>query len=263
MTEGYVFVNLMGGMGNQMFQYAAGLLQSYIMDSSLLLCKPHTNIHDTQDYRDILFKVGTKWDGDLPSHVTLYQSDSFAPWNPKDWKYPILYLYGYFQNYSVLEPVLPKFREIILDSLSEQRKAMKNKYNIQSASGFIHVRRGDYVGLSKLHHLQDEDYYRTAYNKLTSSKSLYKMFLISDDIDWCVSQDFFKEISPIYVEESDPVNVLALMCEIKDGAIIANSTFSWMGAYLGTGLKSNSVYYPTKWFEDKNPDLFPEEWIRV
>lgn len=263
MTEGYVFVNLMGGMGNQMFQYAAGLLQSYIMDSSLLLCKPHTNIHDNQDYRDILFKVGTKWDGDLPSHVTLYQSDSFAPWNPKGWKYPIIYLYGYFQNYSVLEPVLPKFREIILDSLSEQRKIMKIKYNIQSGSGFIHVRRGDYVGLSNIHHLQDEDYYRSAYNKLISSKTLYKIFLISDDIDWCVSQDFFKEISPIYIEESDPVNVLALMCEIKDGAIIANSTFSWMGAYLGTGLKSNSVYYPTKWFEDKNPDLFPEEWIRV
>ena len=263
MTEGYVFVNLMGGMGNQMFQYAAGLLQADIMNSSLMLCKPHTNVHDNQDYRDILFKVGTKWDTDLPPHITLYQSDSFAPWNPGAWKYPIVYLYGYFQNYSVLEPILPKFREIILDSLSEKRKAMKIKYNIQSASGFIHVRRGDYVGLSNLHHLQDENYYRTSYNKLTSSKTLYKMYLISDDIEWCRSQEFFKEISPIYVDESDPINVLALMCEIKDGAIIANSTFSWMGAYLGTGLKSKSVYYPTKWFEDKNPDLFPEEWIRV
>lgn len=263
MTEGYVFVNLMGGMGNQMFQYAAGLLQADIMNSSLLLCKPHTNIHDTQDYRDILFKVGSKWNDDLPPHVILYQSDSFAPWNPKELEYPIAYLYGYFQNYTILKQILPKFKEIILDSLSEQRNLMKNKYNIQSGSLFIHVRRGDYLEKSKIHHLQDEDYYISAYNKLISSINLNKLYLISDDIEWCKSQEFFKEINSIYVDEPNPINVLALMCEIKDGAIIANSTFSWMGAYLGTGLKSNSVYYPTKWFEDKNPDLFPEEWIRV
>jgi len=263
MTEGYIFVNLMGGMGNQMFQYAAGLLQAEVTNSTLMLCKPHTNNHDTQDYRDILFKEGNKWDGHLFPHITLYQENSFACWNPKEWKFPILYLYGYFQNYSVLKPVLPRFKEIILESLLIQREAMKLKYHITSASAFLHVRRGDYVGLSNIHHLQDEDYYTTAYNQLTSSKKIYKMYLISDDIEWCKNQEFFKEINPTYVEEADPINALAFMCEMKDGAIIANSTFSWMGAYLGTGLKRKSVYYPKKWFEDKNPDLFPEEWVII
>lgn len=263
MTEGYIFVNLMGGMGNQMFQYAAGLLQAEVMNGTLMLCKPHTNNHDTADYRDILFKVGNKWNGDLPPHITLYQEDGFAPWNPEQWKYPTVYLYGYFQNYSVLKPVLPRFKEIILNSLSEQRTLMKLKYHITSGSAFLHVRRGDYVGLSNLHHLQDEDYYRIGYNQLTSSKNIYKIYLISDDIEWCKQQPFFKEINPTYVDESDPVNALAFMSEIHGGAIIANSTFSWMGAYLGTGLKTNAVYYPRKWFKDKNPDLFPEEWVKI
>jgi len=263
MTEGYIFVNLMGGMGNQMFQYAAGLLQAEVMNGTLMLCKANKNNHDTQDYRDILFKEGNKWDNDIPPHITLYQENSFSRWNPEQWKFPILYLYGYFQNYSVLEPVLPRFKEIILDSISELRKQMKLKYHITTGSAFLHVRRGDYVELSHIHHLQDEDYYRTAYNQLTSFKKIYKMYLISDDIEWCKNQDFFKEINPTYVEESDPVNALAFMCEIKDGAIIANSTFSWMGAYLGTGLKTKSVYYPSKWFENKNPELFPEEWVRI
>lgn len=263
MTEAYIFVNLMGGMGNQMFQYAAGLLQADVMNGTLMLCKPHTNNHDTQDYRDVLFKVGNKWDTDIPPHITLYQENSFSRWNPEQWKFPILYLYGYFQNYSVLEPVLPRFKEIILDSLLIQREVMKLKYHITTGSAFLHVRRGDYVGLSHIHHLQDDEYYRIAYNQLTSSKKIYKIYLISDDIEWCKQQDFFKEINPTYVDEADPVNALAFMCEIKDGAIIANSTFSWMGAYLGTGLKTNAVYYPSKWFENKNPELFPEEWVRI
>lgn len=257
--ESYIFVNLMGGMGNQLFQYAAGLLQKEVTNGTLLLCKPHTNIHDTADYRDILFKEGNKWDGDIPPHITLYQEDGFARWNPEEWKYPTLYLYGYFQNYSVLKSVLPRFKEIILDSLLEQRKVMKLKYHITNGSAFLHIRRGDYLNNKEVNHLESLEYYKKAYNLLAKNK----IYLFSDDIEWCKNQEFFKQINPTYVDESDPVNALALMCEIHDGAIIANSTFSWMGAYLGCGLKPNVVYYPTKWFENKKPDLFPEEWIRI
>ena len=57
MSSSYIFVNLMGGVGNQLFQYAAGLLQQKETDGTLVLCKPHTNIHDTKDYRKILFNI--------------------------------------------------------------------------------------------------------------------------------------------------------------------------------------------------------------
>ena len=257
--ESFIFVNLMGGMGNQLFQYAAGLLKQQVTNGTLLLCKPHTNIHDTQDYRDILFKNENKYDGEIPPHVTLYQEDGFAPWNPETWKCDFLLLYGYFQHYSSLKPILPKFKESILECLYEKRMIMKQKYNVVIPSMFIHIRRGDYLNIKEVNHLESLEYYKNAYNLLAKNK----VYVFSDDIEWCKSQEFFKQINPTYVDEQDPVNALALMCEIKDGAIIANSTFSWMGAYLGCGLKPNVVYYPTKWFEGKKPDLFPEEWIRM
>jgi hypothetical protein len=86
-----------------------------------------------------------------------------------------------------------------------------------------------------------------------------RWFILSDDIEWCK-----KNISidnSILVEESDTLLSMALMSEIRGGAIIANSTFSWMGAYLGCGTKPNSVIYPKIWIHGGTPDLFPEEWI--
>jgi len=257
----------MGGMGNQLFQYAAGLLQKETTNGTLLLCKPHTNVHDTQDYRDILFKNEKKHDGDIPPHVTLYQEDGYARWNPEEWKYPIVYLYGYFQHYPSIQSILPKFKKNILENLYTQRLNMKHKYKVFSweKTYFMHVRRGDYLQNDTISHLHNLDYYKEAHKKLLSDKINYRLYLFSDDIEWCKSQDFFKSLDIIYVDEKDPINSLALMSEIKDGAIIANSTYSWMGAYLGCGLKKNSVIYPKKWNTDTNKsiDICPEEWIRI
>ena len=261
--DSFIFVNLMGGMGNQLFQYAAGLLQKNETNGMLVLCKPHTNVHDTKDYRDILFKNEKKYDKELPSHITLYQEDAFARWNPLEWKYPILYLYGYFQHYPTLKPILPKFKENIIINLSQQKNIMLEKYSVKSSSIFIHVRRGDYIKLSNIFPIQPIDYYKKAYSRLLLTRNINKIFIFSDDMDWCKSQDFFKNLNPVWVEESDPVDCLALMSEIHGGAIIANSTFSWMGAYLGCGIKPNTVIYPKDWFTDKEVNLFPDEWICI
>jgi len=250
----FVFVHLMGGMGNQMFQYAAGLLQKKLTNGKLYLEKAVENPHDTYDYRDLLFTNGEKYDNTLPYHLTLYQNDGFASWNPDDYKYPILLLFGYFQNYSVLSPILPEFRNHMLENLSEQRKYMSSKY-ITSASGFIHVRRGDYIKLGW--ELDIIEYYRKAINMF----DMKTWYILSDDIDWCKSQ--FTDINYIIIEETDPILVMALMSLISDSAIIGNSTFSWMGAYLGCGLKPNSVVYPYCWIKTGTPDLFPKEWMGI
>ena len=62
MNDSFIFVNLMGGLGNQLFQYAAGMLHRKHTNGILILCKPHTNIHDTKDYRPILFKNENMYD---------------------------------------------------------------------------------------------------------------------------------------------------------------------------------------------------------
>jgi len=249
----FVFVHLMGGMGNQMFQYAAGLLQKKLTNGKLYLEKAVENPHDTSDYRDLLFTEGEKYDTTLPYHLTLYQENGFVAWNPNDYKYPVLLLFGYFQNYRTLSPILPEFRNHILEKLSEQRKYMSNKYST-TRSGFIHVRRGDYVTLKwELDSLQ---YYKKAMNML----DVKTWYILSDDIEWCKTQ--FSD-NCIIVEETNPVLVMALMSLITDAAIISNSTFSWMGAYLGCGLKPNSVIYPYCWIKTGTPDLFPKEWMGI
>ena len=248
-----IFVRLMGGLGNQLFQYAAGLLQAAVTNGRLYLQKPVENIHDTNDYRSTLFTLGEPYDGPLPYHLTLYQEDGFASWNPLHYNDPILLLYGYFQNYNCLKPILAQFKPHMLENLKYSGGAMLTTYNINSSSGFIHVRRGDYL---KLNNVLDTVYYS---NALKHFNTIHTWYVLSDDITWCKESKLFDSLNKIYVEESDPVVCLALMAEIKGAAIIANSTFSWMGAYLGCG--TSNVIYPKVWINSGTPDLFPEEWI--
>jgi hypothetical protein len=252
--NGYIFVRLMGGLGNQLFQYAAGLLQAISTNGKLYLLKPVENIHDTQDYRTTIFTLGEAYDGNTPPHVSLYQDNGFSSWNPLDYNAPIVLLYGYFQNYRCLTPILDEFKNHINHNLFNERSIMKNKYNIVSNCGFIHVRRGDYLKLNI--ELKDNSYYA---NALQQFKHITTWFIFSDDIEWCKKYELFNNLKTVYVEESNPILCLALMCEIKDGAIIANSTFSWMGAYLGCG--TNKVVYPKIWIGSDTPDLFPDGWV--
>jgi len=264
MSESYIFVQLMGGMGNQLFQYAAGMLQSKTTNGKLYLCKATQNNHSNKDYRDILMNKGIKHDKTVPSHVSFYQDDAYKPWNPSEYKYPTLYMYGYFQNYPSLKPILYDFKQNILSQIEYQRDIVRKQYNIKTGDVFIHVRRGDYlnIGNSSIHHVQSLDYYAKAIDILKQKVDIKRWFIFSDDMKWCKKQELFKKLQPLFIEENDEIYTLAIMSEIKSGAIIANSSFSWMGAFLGVG-EEKTVVYPTRWFKEKTPDLFPKSWIGI
>jgi hypothetical protein len=246
----------MGGLGNQLFQYAAGLLQAVTTQKALILLKPVDNIHDTSDYRRNLFTLGEPYDDAMPPHITLYQDDGFASWNPLDYTAPIILLYGYFQNYTCLKSILEEFRNHITNTLTQQRNAMREKYKLKNGCGFIHVRRGDYVQTNFI--LKDTSYYTEA---IQHFKDIQKWYILSDDIQWCKESQLFNHINVEYVDETSPVDCLALMCEIHDAAIIANSTFSWMGAFFGCG--TTNVVYPKDWIYNGTPDLFPNGWVSL
>ena len=256
--QSYIFLHLMGGLGNQLFQYAAGLLQKKVTSGTLLLEKTTDNKHDNdKDYRPILFTQGISYNAMIPNHVSLYQEDGFKPWNPSEYKFPTLYMFGYFQNYSSLEPILPEFKTLILERLQERKKNMKEKYIIPPNSGFIHVRRGDYFQHG--FEIKDNEYYKKSLDKFSTIEYWY---ILSDDFDYVKNDSFLTSLNPIYVNEKDPLDCLAFMSEIHDAAIIANSSFSWMGAYLGIGTTDN-VVYPKAWINKGFPDLFPNEWVGI
>lgn len=260
--QSYIFVHLMGGLGNQLFQYAAGLLQKKVTNGMLLLEKANNNTHDNdKDYRPILFTQAIPYDAMIPNHVSLYQDDGFKAWNPEEYKFPTLYMFGYFQNYPSLKPILPEFKTLILERLQDRKIKMKEKYIIPSNSGFIHVRRGDYLQHG-FYMTNIDTYYEIAVNTIIKDKNIEYWYILSDDLDYIKKEPFLQTLNPIYVDEKDPLDCLAFMSEIHDAAIIANSTFSWMGAYLGLGT-NQSVIYPKNWINKSEPDLFPEEWVGI
>src|SRR3990167_8060838 len=115
----------------------------------------------------------------------------------------------------------------------------------------VHVRRGDYVSNSFYVDLFKDGYYERAMAEFPN-----EWFLVfSDDIEWCKKQDIF--IGCDFAEGNDEVTDLNLMAGCK-GHIIANSSFSWWGAYLGDG----RVVAPKKWYTDRvERTKLPSNWI--
>jgi hypothetical protein len=116
----------------------------------------------------------------------------------------------------------------------------------------IHVRRGDYVGNSFYVDLMQTNYYQKAIAEFPKRKFL----VFSDDINWCKQQEIFKYCEFTHGTELEDLNLM-IHC---NGHIIANSTFSWWGAYLGKG----KIVAPKQWYADGlERTVCPDNWIKV
>lgn len=121
----------------------------------------------------------------------------------------------------------------------------------------IHVRRGDYVGNPFYVDLTDTDYYQKAMNEFPKGT---KFLVFSDDIEWCKDQDIFKDCE---FSEGNELEDLNLMASCK-GHIIANSSFSWWGAWLCPTYPDNKVIAPKAWYSDgKQRTMTPEHWKKI
>jgi len=174
-------------------------------------------------------------------------------------------LKGYYQS----DKYFNKHKSLILDTFvlpERNRIAMGQKYKKileHPSSVSIHIRRGDYLKFPDIHYVQPITYYEKAV-KHFNSKSLFVIF--SDDIEWCKNQEFFKTLGDdvIFIKDMD-YNELYLMSVCKHN-IIANSSFSWWGAYLNKHQRKK-VIAPKQWFGPKGPtdiqDGVPDGWIVI
>ena len=120
----------------------------------------------------------------------------------------------------------------------------------------IHVRRGDYVGNGFYVDLMETDYYRKAMDLFPN-----KQFVVfSDDIEWCKKQPIFDDCEFYHKDEVDDLNVMASCV----GHIIANSSFSWWGAYLSPFTQKVVAPSVKNWYTDgEERTKCPKEWIRL
>lgn len=175
-------------------------------------------------------------------------------------------LTGYFQSRKYIDNIQDFIVDNIFLSSSQDKRMLslvkdiiKKKMKPDNKLIFIHIRRGDYVNLSHYHYNLTEEYYKEAIEKHTKK---YNCFFVcfSDDVEYSknmlskyIDKDklYFPNLSKDYVE-------LILMSEM-DGAIIANSSFSWWGAYLMEIKKekhniSPFIVAPKQWFTEGAED---------
>jgi hypothetical protein len=252
-----ITVHLQGGLGNQIFQYAAALAVRREVGHTIWFTEGE-NAHNTlkRDYVSDLFVEGRRHHASPPEAIAVYkQYSAFEPWTPT-WfsSAATIYLEGYFQSLPELVPILPELRASFLPAL--RRSTGIHVDSSLAETGFVHVRRGDYLLNPTYHWVQPAEYYEKGMSMVTAKKWL----VFSDDIQWCREQTCFQRGDVVLCDEPNELIALDVMSSCGAGAVISNSSFSWWAAMLG-GL--DKVVYPDLWSEYHRPDLFPGTWTRV
>jgi hypothetical protein len=125
----------------------------------------------------------------------------------------------------------------------------------------IHIRRDDYLKYPDIHPFLGEEYYRKAIDMMKERG--YKKFLIfSDDLGWC--KDHFKGNEFLFSDRNYKNYEDLILMSMCSSHIIANSTFSWWGAWLRDTEKT--IIAPENWFGVKGPqkyDIVPKKWIQI
>ncbi len=283
-----IVVKLMGGLGNQMFQYAAarGLAKNgpvYTDQSFFKINKVSTDAFTARCYRLDVFKQLNVKKLDSFSSAILGADNLIAKvlkrvlfpgliyWHGES---PIagkmMYLDGYFQSevhFRSIRSVLLK--EFEFSELNSKAQTWHREITQSSNAVSIHVRRGDYLNapVAAYHGLLHQDYYRKAIALIEARVSRPQYFIFSDDATWCRQAFAFLGPTAQVVENDDQDWAdMALMSRCKHN-IIANSSFSWWAAWLNTN-PEKIVIAPKKWFMDKAAydkaaNLIPPNWISL
>jgi len=262
-NQSKVCVYLNGGLGNQLFGWAAGFGLSNKLGVPLIL-----NISLLQERRIFLSSNILKSCEIESSASRYYQYKS--PYLRKAWRHfnfesdffersfdyderfgnlnkPIN-LHGYFQSYIYFENV----KDLIFDQIKEKTElsceyhVFKKQYG-SSQYVAIHVRRGDYLNNIEYHGVIEKPYYEKAIKKLPIELQQLQKIIFTDDIK-AATLIFPNDIIISSAEVSSSFETMLLMSE--GAALIgANSSFSlWSGFLLNA--KNGSCFFPKKWFAD-------------
>ena len=250
--------NLMGGLGNYMFQIATAYSLSLDSQDELIFnINDSLRVHEPiRSYTSNIFSKINFVEFNLDGLTNHYEP--FFHYQ----KIPLLNnvkLNGYFQS----EKYFSHNRTQILSLFDIDEKSKKEIYEkyseiLNGETCSIHVRRGDYLGLNGHHPVCDLEYYNKSINLFDKNT---KFLVFSDDIKWC--QENFKGENFIFISGNRDFIDIWLMSLCQNN-IIANSTFSWWGAWLNQNI-NKKVIAPSKWFgplkiNHNTQDLIPEAW---
>lgn len=288
-----IIVRIMGGLGNQMFQYAIGRKLQILNNDVLKLdiTDYYTNVHEIKrsfklDVFNVIFelatvneikklktnsileKIGFYKKTHIKEKITNVFDEKILSLNSRE----NIYLDGYWQN----ERYFKDIRDILLKEFTLKVKPSDefiNLYRLISNSKNsvgIHIRGGDYFRNKKTREflgLLSLDYYKNALNFIESRVNDYKVFVFTDDLDYALNHLKINKLkNDIFVVSNNKLfdyEELILMSGCQH-LIISNSSFSWWGAYLG--FNNKIVISPKNWFSDfRMKDINPSlnNWVLI
>jgi len=291
-----IISQIIGGLGNQMFQYAVA--RSLALDKGLTL---KLDISAYKDYRlhqgyelSRIFACQTELANakDLQSILGITHSSlvrkilrrsmmkSFRPnsfviepyfhyWSGISDISSGVYLEGYWQSERYFKKHEQQVRNDFLFKLPLEGKNLSFAQNLgQGNDVSVHIRRGDYVtnpNANKVHGTCSMEYYQSAINYIMQNIESPILYIFSDDPQW-VRENIKLKIRHEFIDHnrgSESFNDMRLM-SMCSHHIIANSSFSWWGAWLNPN-QNKIVVAPKKWFEIKlnTKDLYPRGWVQL
>jgi hypothetical protein len=265
-----ISVTLQGGLGNAMFQIASIEYMGEIWGQPV--CYPNvdnwirhiTGIWDgrashAEEYISIFANLDLKknWDERYSINQNVIMPFHYKDIEPRDGDNFI----GYFQS-ELNFPDRNFVKELFIPSSDIAEVLYDYNDILDGITCSIHVRRGDYLSLPHHHPILRSDYYYKAIELLKPLK-IDQFLVFSDDMDWAT--DVFQGDEFHFITAKDYYS-LFLMSRCNHH-IIANSAFSWWGAYLGTD-KNSVTIAPEQWFGDAYPedhadDIIPQSWIKL
>jgi hypothetical protein len=290
-----IIVRLLGGLGNQLFQYAAGRGIASMSNSILKIditgfdsyplhrySLNHFNIIENIASPSDISRLRRKRNG--PVAMTMKLIDAFKPYYKRSFIeerffhfdtnilriYGDAYLEGYWQSEKYFAHISDMIRrEVTVKEKpdNENAKMMRLIRDVESVS--LHIRRGDYISnatTNQKHGTCDLNYYYKAIEMISSSIDEPYFFIFSDDLSW-VKENLVINYPATFVAHNGVkkgYEDLRLMSQCKHH-IIANSTFSWWGAWLCVN-EGKKVFAPAKWFNDNTidtHDLIPRSWHKI
>jgi len=277
-----------GGLGNQMFQYAfaKGLekkskliayfdmsffkkryARAYELSIFGIDLNKAESIYD-RFRMGILWKFRRKLKQFLGLNIYLEPCYEFSEevYNIKE----ETYVEGFYQSEKYFEDIKDEIRKEFTFKIEFDEKNKQVADEIKnSKSVSLHIRRGDYVSKKRYQNMFAAcslDYYKNAVEIITKGQKDFKLFIFSDDIQW-VKENLNLPYESVYIDfnkGADSFRDMQLMSLCKHN-VIANSSFSWWGAWLNSN-PEKIVIAPKTWFNDEDiceRDMIPQSWIRI
>ena len=267
-------VELRGGLGNQLFQWAAGYSISQSLSRDLWLdasqIRQESRTIDRREYQLDFFGLGEanegrvtfdldSWRGEIPKKIFTEKSLNYD-WRFEKIRRPLI-LRGYFQSLTYFS----RYQESVRAILASESLLTENTSAIlaELRSGpwvAVHVRRGDYLNLPKHFVTVGSDYYAEAFKKLSLQTGVSRVVFsesLEDAMQVVPGADLYLDS----VALPHPGDVLQLLSR-ADFLIGANSTLSWWGTFLNQSRQDRKVL-PEKWFPPSKPmpkSLIPADW---